>query len=315
MNTKNTPIVKMLFGSKLYGTDTVNSDTDYKGIFLPEMDEVLMGNVVKSENRSTGDDKSKNSADDVDFELYSLQHFLKMALKGEMIVFDMLHAPKEAILESSPIWDYIQQNKKKFYSKNLTGYIGYIKRQLNTYGDRAKRLKNLQELITTLYRLPSEDKLTKHWDELIINEFNEKESDDKMHYYIVAGKKFAENVTVQYLLDNVTQRANKYGSRVEAAGESNFVDYKALSHAFRSVYQLIEIYETGDLKFPLRDADYIKKVKTCEYDFVDDKLGEKLEELLEKVRKLAENSEFPEEVDPKFAKDLIHYIYLGIGLE
>lgn len=34
-------IVKMVFGSFLYGTDTPESDKDYKGVFLPSWEEIL----------------------------------------------------------------------------------------------------------------------------------------------------------------------------------------------------------------------------------------------------------------------------------
>ena len=47
-------IVKMKFGAHLYGTATPDSDMDYKGIFLPTKEELLLGRVPKSYNYSTG---------------------------------------------------------------------------------------------------------------------------------------------------------------------------------------------------------------------------------------------------------------------
>ena len=40
--------MKMKFGSKLYGTDTPLSDTDFKGIYLPTIDEFqhLENNII-----------------------------------------------------------------------------------------------------------------------------------------------------------------------------------------------------------------------------------------------------------------------------
>ena len=43
-------IVKMKFGSHLYGTDTENSDVDYKGVFLPSKEDILLGRIQKSYN-------------------------------------------------------------------------------------------------------------------------------------------------------------------------------------------------------------------------------------------------------------------------
>jgi predicted nucleotidyltransferase len=36
-------IVKMKFGAHLYGTATSDSDLDYKGIFLPTKEQLLLG--------------------------------------------------------------------------------------------------------------------------------------------------------------------------------------------------------------------------------------------------------------------------------
>ncbi len=38
----------MIFGSHLYGTDTLESDHDFKGIFLPNKEDVYLGKISKS---------------------------------------------------------------------------------------------------------------------------------------------------------------------------------------------------------------------------------------------------------------------------
>ena len=67
----NNLIVKMFFGSHLYGTDTINSDKDYKGIYLPSKHDVLLNRVNKCYSESTGGNNSKNTSEDVDIEIYS----------------------------------------------------------------------------------------------------------------------------------------------------------------------------------------------------------------------------------------------------
>ena len=61
----------MKFGAHLYGTATLDSDVDYKGIFMPSKDEVLLGRIPKSHSHSTGQDESKNTENDTDVEIYS----------------------------------------------------------------------------------------------------------------------------------------------------------------------------------------------------------------------------------------------------
>ena len=38
-------LVKMFFGSHLYGTTNENSDTDLKGVFLPNKRDILLGRI------------------------------------------------------------------------------------------------------------------------------------------------------------------------------------------------------------------------------------------------------------------------------
>ena len=64
-------IVKMKFGSHLYGTATDASDIDYKGIYLPSRRDILLNRVQKCHSFTTGGDQKKNSPDDIDEEIYS----------------------------------------------------------------------------------------------------------------------------------------------------------------------------------------------------------------------------------------------------
>ena len=51
-------IVKTIFGSHLYGTSTPESDNDFKGVFLPSKEQILLNEIPKSINEST---KNNNS--------------------------------------------------------------------------------------------------------------------------------------------------------------------------------------------------------------------------------------------------------------
>lgn len=47
-------IAKVLFGSKLYGADGPESDTDYKEIYVPSARDIIIGNVKNHMSRNTG---------------------------------------------------------------------------------------------------------------------------------------------------------------------------------------------------------------------------------------------------------------------
>jgi hypothetical protein len=40
----------------------------------------------------------------------------------------MLHAPEDMIIEKSPLWDEIIENKELFYTRNLEAFIGYARK-------------------------------------------------------------------------------------------------------------------------------------------------------------------------------------------
>ena len=58
-------IVQMLFGSHLYGTNTPNSDTDMKGIFMPEANQILLGNIPKCMNFNTKKNSSEKNSPEI----------------------------------------------------------------------------------------------------------------------------------------------------------------------------------------------------------------------------------------------------------
>ena len=49
-------IVRMEFGSKVGGYDVPESDTDYKGISIPNARDILLQRAFRSINKSTGDE-------------------------------------------------------------------------------------------------------------------------------------------------------------------------------------------------------------------------------------------------------------------
>ena len=52
-------LFECVHGSHLYGLNTPESDIDYKGVFMPSIDELLLGKSPKQISESTGNDSSK----------------------------------------------------------------------------------------------------------------------------------------------------------------------------------------------------------------------------------------------------------------
>ncbi|HON84100.1 MAG TPA: nucleotidyltransferase domain-containing protein [Caldisericia bacterium] len=297
-------IVKSIFGSQLYGTNSENSDTDVKGIYLPSLEDCLLNQISNTINTTSKEIKSaKNTKDDIDTEIFSLQYFMKLALNGEMIVSDLLHAPENMLIETSSIWIKLRNMRSEFYSKNLFGYLGYIRKQTARYCVKGERLKAMKEVLNILSNdklIKQNYKLNKLWDKLPINEycqFVKNDNEKRFEQYQCCGKLLQPTMSCEYAYNIVKEMYNSYGERAKQAETNEGIDWKAVSHAFRVGLQLKEIYETGDLIYPLKEREFIKDIKYGKFHYKNDKIGEKLDDLLLEVEKLSKNSKYPDKIN------------------
>ena len=305
-----------LHGSHLYGLNTPESDLDMKGIFIPDPKDILLGRAKRSYSITTGNDKSKNSKDDVDIEMFSLQQFILDAAKGETYALDMLHSPKDKIITDSSVWQYIHQNRSAFYTTNMTSYMGYVMKQAAKYGVKGSRLAALREVkqFTDSWQLNVNPRLRDVTHLLPNNEFCfwtvDKEKPETASFYMLMGRKYMAGVKLSEFYAAVDKLWAEYGERARKAEANEGIDWKALSHAMRGGLQLLEIYKTGDLKYPLADAEEIKLVKAGKLSFAV--VQERLEEIVEAVdmaAKEASKNGMPDKVDMRPWEAFVEQVY------
>ena len=291
----------MKFGAHLYGTATSDSDVDYKGIFMPTKDEVLLGRIPKSHSHSTGQGESKNTKNDIDVEIYSFHYFLKLACDGQTVAMDMLHAPEEMLLQSSNIWKAIIKNRHRFYTKNLKSFIDYARRQASKYGIKGSRINAALQILELLKKEDSAKKMRQIWDDLprIEHCYDIAPDPNGMRQYQVCGKSFQESATIGYVIPILEKFYNDYGRRAKLAAENKNIDWKAVSHALRAAYQTREILTENNLIFPLKMAPFLMEVKLGKLDYLTE-VAPVLESLMEEVEELSLSSTLPETVDRKF---------------
>jgi len=304
-------IVKTIFGSHLYGTNTELSDMDYKGVFMPTGEQVLLGRIPKNVSFSTArtGEGRKNQPWDVDTEIYSFHYFIKLACEGQTIALDMLYTPDDMILESSQIWEDIVANRNRFLTKNLKAFVGYARKQAAKYGikgsrlEAAERAKKFLELQIEMGFI--EKRLKEVWGFLPGGEhifFGT----DKMGLptYEVCGRQIQETVSIGYAYSILEKFCENYGERAKAAKESKGIDWKAISHALRAAFEVEEILEHGTITFPLRLAEYLKSVKWGELDYTTE-VAPTLEATMDKLERLSELSDLPKNVDREFWDDFV----------
>jgi hypothetical protein len=307
-------IVKMYFGSHLYGTNTESSDVDYKGIYLPSLRQVFLCDVPKSVNNNTKSGNSgKNTPDDVDEEIYSLHYFIKLALNNETIAIDMLHCSDELLVVDSPIWQGIRRNRSKFYTKKLNGYTGYIYRQSAKYGQKGSRLDTCEKFMDFLKRFPEDTKLSTIWEKIPI--FSEhikfiENSPNNLRQLMVVGKIIQETVTTDYAYYVIKNYHDEYGHRAKLAKENQGIEWKAVSHAYRYCLQIEELIETDDIIFPLKERQLLIDIKKGKYNYLEE-IGPMIDEKMNKINKLFEVWDVPKEPDKEFWNEFIVKMYDG----
>lgn len=325
-------VMKGYFGSHLYGTSTPESDVDFKEIFVPHPRDILLGTAMNHTNLNTNNTATKNTKDDVDHELYSLKYFFKLAAEGETVALDMIHTPADLVVKSDlpDVWKFIQDNRSRFYTTNMKAYLGYVRKQASKYGVKGSRLAALRGVLAIVNQIPEqwvdyqEDGSTKQRrtkvedikHRLPENEFCEwvfhnHEKTGPQTFYTVLGRKYQTTLSLIELKQSLNKLDAEYGERARKAEANEGIDWKALSHAYRAGYQLKEIYQTGDLVYPLKNASIIKAIKAGDMPFkVVQGLLENTVDEVEVLAIQAHKNGMPEKVDMKFWDKFVEEVYL-----
>lgn len=304
-------VCKMVHGSHLYGLATPESDLDYIGVFMPSWEDLVTGQASHEIRNSTSGNGEKNTSDDVDTVWYSLQKFLKMAADGETIAIDALHVNEENLLETSEVWEEIVSNRDKFYTNKMKAFLGYCRKQAERYSLKGVKLDAMDDVIALLDKKDGSDRLKEHEAclELIVGQYPE--CSRILHGFMKGGRhidkevfelcgaKYDLSCTVRHVLGEINKARLKFGNRATLAQHNAGWDRKAVSHALRVGYQLKEIYETGNLKFPLRDRDFLMKVKNGTVDFQSE-VSPILDSLVSEIEELADRSHYPSKVDREY---------------
>lgn len=113
-------IFKGIVGSRAFGTNTENSDTDIAEIYMCDNDD-LLGLTYKEHDDIDKDNRR-----------YELNKFIKLLMVGNPNMLEILNLPEDCKIMSSDTWYEIQKVKNKFITKNLYNtFAGYAKTQIN----------------------------------------------------------------------------------------------------------------------------------------------------------------------------------------
>lgn len=311
-------IFKCYTGSKLYGTDDEKSDTDIKGVFLPELKDLVLGKAPKCYQFSTGDNHVKNSKEDTDETYYSLHYFLELLSKGDTNALDLFFAYTnyEKVLIDSVEWSELISNKDKLLTKSVKSYLGYCKNQSIKYSVKGEKLNNYKSFFEFLnLNLHKKDLNGKtiSLSELLSDKIELKESEEYFENGKKIGNRFKQNIIefgnhcyvlelnnkdrlfmisdikinlkddIKVSKDKIEKVIKSYGDRVNKVAQDKGVDYKALSHAVRVIFQVEELLKEGHITFPLKEREFIKSIKYKNTEMTFEEIIEWIEKKIEYI--------------------------------
>ena len=247
-------IARVLHGSRLYGTHSANSDWDYKGIFMPAREDILLGRIPAVQNVDG----------ECDEQWFSLHRFVELACQGQTVAIEMLYAPEECVEvnpEYADIWTSLVKNRQRFLTKEMKVFVGYARAQTNKYSLKGARLHKLRSVTNILDTFDDESEFAVAANVLRANGLVEMERKNPQGLLEmqIGSKWYGETTAVRVVKENIGRQIARYGHRARDA--EGGPDWKALSHAYRVARQLQDLLRNGEIVFPLPYAQELLDIK------------------------------------------------------
>lgn len=304
------------YGSHLYGLNTPESDIDYRGIFVPNLKDVLRGNFPKEVSYTTGDSNSKNTNQDVDAKLFSVQKFLDLCYKGDTNGLDLLFSVNnpDAIIMQDFSAKMLMSNPLALVNlETADAYVGYAISQARKYGIKGSRLGALKKVMEYLDSIKkfNNDRLSDIAIDLMDHCHHESycfvKEQNGLKYIVLCGAMHQLNITLEEFIKRVEKTYSEYGARSEAAQSNEGVDWKAVSHAVRVLFQCEQLYKEGTISFPVRGKDTVMAIKQGKLPYSG--VEHLIIEMLERVDKAKYTTAYNKTYDQNFVDQMLSYIY------
>lgn len=132
------PLLLVVRGSHAYGTNVETSDTDYAGVFIQSLDDIL-GNGYKEQ---INDDKN-------DIVIYEIKRFLNLLASNNPTVLELFNTPEDCVVYKHPAFDEVLENRDRFITKICANsFGGYGKMQIQKAKGQNKKQNWEKEKVT-----------------------------------------------------------------------------------------------------------------------------------------------------------------------
>lgn len=292
-------IFESIFGSKLYGTNTPESDVDYRGVFVRDIDEHLGIKDLLSEEDLSVDAPLKK--DKIDRKIKSVKQFLLEARNGQTMELELLFAPESCIITSSEAWEILKSQRNNFISKTtIFPFISFAKGQVESSVLKAENLILIRKIIEKIEQYKPGSRFFQ-----IVNDnpelFTQLSLKDKAPAVIIGNKIFITNQASKDVRKKLKGIEENYGSRTVNAVKDG-KDFRSIYHAYRVLFQTEDIIKTQTLSFPLpkEKRDFLIEVKSGNYQ------GDVVVDLYKKIDEINRLSvdHLPDQVGLDYLNDL-----------
>jgi hypothetical protein len=329
-NNQDVLLLQCISGSKAYGLDTPQSDTDIKGVFALNKKEFYglhyTGQVANPSN---------------DIVYYELKRFFELLALNNPNILELLSTPSDKVLYKHPVMDFIRP--EMFLSKRcLQTFAGYAQSQIrkakglnkkifNPIGKERKSILDFCYIIEGYSALPLQVWLKRNgWiqdDCGLINiphsrdmyaVFHQSQTKEKL-YGICSGdnandiqlcsipEKLEPKAMMSFNKDGYSAYCKEYAQYWDWVEQRNDIrfqntlehgknyDAKNMMHTFRLLNMAEEIAVEKQIHVFRKDRDFLFKIRNG--DFLYEELVQMANEKIAKIEELYEQSDLPEQPD------------------
>lgn len=274
-------LLKVTYGSHLYGTNTPTSDLDEKVVYLPPLEDVLLGKKLRTYKTRVDaegaqvSDSAQMPDGGLEVEYVPFQTFCRDFLNGQTYALECAFAHLST--EPVPLY-WVKELVEKFTTCNVSSMAGFAMKQTFDYVHRGVRLEKARALLAVLTDLMQNVgarvtlRLDTPWSqsETYLDEVVRRTGCElgttvnngmEMRTLKLNGRDYLETTTAEHLRTAVQKLVDSYGHRTQAAAEME-VDRKSLMHAVRVYQQALELLQTGRMVFPRPNSKQLLSVKT-----------------------------------------------------
>lgn len=294
-------IFEGITGSRLYGTATPESDTDTRGVCVPPMN-VLLDPFMSFNVKDSFED-------DEDRAIYDLGKFMELCSQMNPNIVELLFIPEQFTLYKDKRWDLIVQNKNLFLSKKAKyTFTGYAVSQLNSIIRHREWFISPPDHEPTReeYGLPQMPDVAMGW----VNSIKQSINFDLIKPELVDTiRKEWDFRDAHRKWENYQHWLKERNPKRKASEEKIGFDGKYASHLFRLMTEGKELLLTGNITFPLPNAEWLLSIKNGAYTF--EQILEMAKTMEQEFEQWYAESPLPHSPNINGLKELYYQIVLG----